>query len=64
MKLRNFPVAMKLYQKLCRENDREKLECLIDQEDDHAAMAKIKVRGDTSVPQLRQPPTTVGRGLP
>lgn len=43
LKLRQFPVAMNLYQKLCRENDREKLEDLIDQEDDHAAMAKIKV---------------------
>ncbi|XP_022656334.1 vacuolar protein sorting-associated protein 16 homolog isoform X2 [Varroa jacobsoni] len=43
LKLRQFPVAMNLYQKLCRENDREKLEDLIDQEDDHAAMAKIKI---------------------
>ena len=41
--LRKFPVALNLYLKMCRENDREILENLVDQEDDHAAMAKIKV---------------------
>ncbi|XP_003740727.1 vacuolar protein sorting-associated protein 16 homolog [Galendromus occidentalis] len=54
LSLRKFPVALNLYLKMCRENNREILENLIDQEDDHAAMAKIKMEDAAATPQREQ----------
>lgn len=44
MKIRQYPLAQALYQKYCKEHNRERLRTIYLQEDDHGAQAAFFIQ--------------------